>query len=47
MSEYRLQKYLCGVEFAENIRFTRKQTFLSLPTTTVHGLKTNHVTKRN
>jgi len=39
MGEYRLQKYLCGVEVAMNINLTRKQTFLSLPTTTVHGLK--------
>jgi len=47
MGEYRMQKYLCDVEVAETIKLTRKQTFISLPTTTVDALKANHATKRN
>jgi len=42
-----MQKYLCGVEVAETIKLIRKQTFLSLPTTTVDGLKAIYATKRN
>jgi hypothetical protein len=34
-----MQKYLCGVGVAETIKLTRKQTFLSVATTTVDGLK--------
>jgi len=41
MGEYRMQKYLCGVEVAETIMLAREQTFLSLATTTVDGLKAN------
>jgi hypothetical protein len=47
MGEYRMQKYLCDVEVVETIKLTRKQTFLSLATTTVDGLKAIHATKRN
>jgi len=47
MGEYRMQKYLCGVEVAETIMLTRQQTFLSLATTTVDGLKAIHATERN
>ena len=47
MAEYRKQKYLCGVEVVETIKLTRKQTFLSLASTTVDGLKAIHATRRN